>query len=93
MTWTERFAKDQCETDPNFKAVFEAENALMALIRARHSANLTQQNVADALHVSQSHIAQIEGGTRTPGYLLLFRYASVVGAHIEVRETEQRKTG
>lgn len=79
-----RFIEEQCAKDPEFKAAYEAESALFTLIRARQEANLSQQDVADKLNVSQPYIAQIEKGTRKPGYLLLFRYANAVGASIQV---------
>jgi len=74
----------ECERSPEFKAAYEAESALLALVRARQTANLTQKEVAETLHVSQPYIAQIENGTRKPGYMLLFRYANAVGATIHV---------
>lgn len=76
----------ECERSPEFKAAYEAESALLALVRARQEANLTQQDVADTLHVSQPYIAQIENGSRKPSYLLLFRYANAVGASIRVAQ-------
>ncbi len=79
-----QYIKDRSERDPEFKAEYEAESALLSLVRARELANLTQSDVAKALHVSQPYIAQIERGTRKPGYLLLFRYANAVGAEIHV---------
>ena len=79
----------RCAESPEFKAAYDAEAALLALVRARQTANLTQKDVADALEVSQPYIAQIENGSRKPGYLLLFRYANVVGATIQV-ETNAR---
>lgn len=78
----------ECEKSPEFKATYEAERALLELVRARQNANLTQQDVADTLHVSQPYIAQIENGTRKPGYLLLFRYANAVGATIQIAPKE-----
>jgi len=69
---------------PEFKAAYEAGSALLALVRSRQTANLTQKEVAETLHVSQPYIAQIENGTREPGYMLLFRYANAVGATIHV---------
>jgi transcriptional regulator with XRE-family HTH domain len=75
---------ERCAESSEFKAAYEAESALLALVRARQTANLTQKDVAEVLHVTQPYIAQIENGTRKPGYLLLFRYASAVGASIEV---------
>lgn len=80
----DRYVAERSERDPEFKAAYEAESALLALVRARQMANLTQKDVADALHVSQPYIAQIERGTRMPGYRLLFRYANAVGATIKV---------
>jgi DNA-binding XRE family transcriptional regulator len=77
----------ECEKSAEFKAAYEAEAALLALVRARQAANLTQKDVAEALHVSQPYIAQIESGSRKPGYLLLFRYAGVVGATIHIAPT------
>ncbi len=80
----DRYIEERCARDSEFKAAYEAESALLALVRARQEANLTQKEVAEALHVSQPYIAQIENGSRKPGYLLLFRYAGVVGARIQV---------
>ena len=79
-----KYVTERSARDSEFKAEYEAEAALLALVRARQNANMTQKDVADALHVTQPYIAQIEKGTRTPGYLFLFRYASVVGATIQI---------
>lgn len=81
----ERHIADECENSPEFRAAFEAEAAMLALVRARQNAKLTQRDVAEALHVSQPYIAQIENGSRKPSYMLLFRYANAVGAKIQVR--------
>jgi transcriptional regulator with XRE-family HTH domain len=80
----DKYVAERSERDPEFRAAYEAERAMLALVRARQTANLTQKDVAEALRVSQPYIAQIENGTRKPGYLLLFRYADVVGARIQV---------
>jgi DNA-binding XRE family transcriptional regulator len=74
----------ECENSTEFRAAFEAERAILALVRARQSANMTQKDLALALKVSQPYIAQIESGARKPGYLLLFRYADAVGATIQI---------
>jgi DNA-binding XRE family transcriptional regulator len=85
-----RYIADRSERDPEFKAEYEAEAAMLALVRARQAAQLTQQDVAEALHVSQPYIAQIERGTRTPGYLFLFKYAGVVGATIQIESASTK---
>ncbi|MBS1718124.1 MAG: helix-turn-helix transcriptional regulator [Armatimonadetes bacterium] len=84
MSDLQRHISLENEESPEFRAAFEAEQAMLALIRARQNAKLTQQDLATALHVSQPYIAQIENGTRKPGYMLLFRYANAVGAKIQV---------
>ena len=55
----ERHIAMECDRSPEFKAAYEAEAALLALVRARQTANLTQKDVAEALHVSQPYIAQL----------------------------------
>ena len=70
--------------DPEFKAEHEAETALLALIRARQEAKLTQEDVAKALHVSQPYIAQIGRGTRPANLMLMVRYAHAVRMRIEI---------
>ena len=84
MTWIDRFIEEQSAKDPEFKAEYEAEAALLALVRARQASNMTQEDVAKALHVSQPYIAQIERGTRPANLKLVVRYAQAVGAKIEV---------
>lgn len=79
-----RYIEKRSEGDPEFKAAYEAERALLELVRARQQANLTQKDIAEALDVSQPYIAQIESGSRKPGYVLLFRYAAAVGARIQI---------
>lgn len=85
----DRYVEERSERDPEFKAAYEAEAALVALVHARQTANLTQKEMAEALHVSQPTIGQIENGSRKPGYLLLFRYANAVGATIQVAQSNQ----
>lgn len=80
----DRHIAKRCAESAEFKAAYEAESALLALVRARQTANLSQKEVADALNVSQPYIAQIESGSRKPGYVMLFRYANAVGASIKV---------
>ena len=84
MSWAQRYVEKRSATDPEFKAEYEAEAALLALVRARQASKLTQEDVAKALHVSQPYIAQIERGTRPASLMLMVRYAHAVGARIEV---------
>ncbi|MEI7985293.1 MAG: helix-turn-helix transcriptional regulator [Armatimonadota bacterium] len=90
MDELQSYIDDRSMRDPEFKAEYEAEAAMLALVRARQEANMTQKDVADALQVSQPYIAQIERGSRTPGYLFLFKYASVVGASIHIESASDK---
>ena len=90
MTWIEKYAEERSMRDPEFKAAYEEERALLALVRARNAAALSQKDVADALSVSQPYIAAVERGTKPMSLSLMIRYANAVGASVEVR-CKQRK--
>lgn len=84
MSDLDNYIRERSAQDPEFKASYEAEAALLALVRARQDAKMSQGDVAKALNVSQPYIAQIERGTRPVSLLLMMRYANAVGAHIHV---------
>lgn len=90
MNWIEKYAEEQCAASPEYKAAYEEEAAILALVRARNAANMTQKEVADALHVSQPYIAMIERGSKPMSLSLMLRYANVVG--LAVRFTPQAQT-
>lgn len=72
--------------DPEFVKEYEAleeEFALAkALIAARSTANLTQEQVAERMHTSQSYIAKLEGGRINPTMKALKRYAEATGTKL-----------
>ena len=84
MTWIKQYAEKRSAKDPEFRAAHEEEEALLGLIRARQVANLTQQNVAETLHVSQPYIAQIERGSKPISLSFMVRYGNAVGATIQI---------
>lgn len=88
-TWIEKYAEERSSRDPEFKAGYEEECAVLALVRARNSSALTQQDVADALHVSQSYIARVERGSKPMSLSLMLRYANAVGASVEVKQPQR----
>lgn len=53
------------------------------LVQLRKDKGLSQQDVADAMGVTQSAVARIESGERDPRLSTLRRYAHAVGALIE----------
>ena len=89
FNWIEKYAEERSVRDPEFKAGYEEERAVLALIRARNAADLTQKDVAEALHVSQPYIAQVERGSRPMSMSMMFRYASVVGISMQFIPREQ----
>jgi DNA-binding XRE family transcriptional regulator len=91
MSDLEDYAREQCGASPEFKAAYEEESARLALVRARNAAALSQQDVAEALHVSQPYIAQVERGSRPMSLSLMVRYANVVGASIQVTQVDRAK--
>ena len=91
MSWIKKYAEERSARDPEFKVAYEEEMALLALIRARNAAELSQKDVADALHVSQPYIAQVERGSRPMSLSLMVRYANAVGASIEVKPPKRHR--
>jgi transcriptional regulator with XRE-family HTH domain len=84
MSWIRKYSEERSTRDQEFKAGYEEESAILALIRARNERGLSQQQLAEALGVSQPYIAQIERRTKPMSASLLFRYAQAVGAKIEI---------
>lgn len=54
------------------------------LIRARTLANLTQQELAERMHTSQSAVARLESGEGNPSMAMLKRYAEATGTHLKI---------
>lgn len=84
MSWIERYAEERATRDPEFKAALDEEMAVLALVRARNAASMTQQEVAAALNVTQPYIAQIERGTKPMSVSLMMRYAHAVGVTVKI---------
>lgn len=83
MTWIQKVIAEECEKSPEFKEAYEQESAILALVRARNAAELSQKDVAEALHVSQPYIAMIERGSKPMSMSLMLRYANVVGLTVQ----------
>ncbi len=86
---TLRDLKRELLSDPAIQAAYDsmAPEFEMAreLIAARSRAGLTQGDVALRMGTTQSVIARLEGGKRTPSLRTVQRYAEAVGAHAVVR--------
>jgi DNA-binding XRE family transcriptional regulator len=91
MTWINKYAERRAAKDAEFKAAYEEEQTLLGLVRARQRANLTQQNLADTLKVSQPYIAQIERGSKPISLSFMVRYANAVGASVQIASKAEAK--
>jgi len=83
VNWAEGYARHRSSRDAEFKASWEEETAILALVRARNDADLTQTQLADRLQVSQAYISQVELGTKPMSLSLMVRYAQAVGVTIQ----------
>ena len=90
MSWIEKYAEERSARDSDFKAIYEADSALLSLIRARNAAKLSQKDVAEALQVSQPYIAAVENGSKPMSLSLMVRYANAVGASIIIKQPSKR---
>jgi DNA-binding XRE family transcriptional regulator len=82
----ELFAK--WREDPAYEDAYEAledEFTLAAsMIAARARANLSQEDVAARMGISQQAVARLEGGRSNPSLATLRRYAAAVGAKLVI---------
>ena len=82
--------------DPEFRAEYDAlkeEFTLAeALIGARSSSNLTQEEVANRMETSRTAVIRLEGGTGNPSLKTLMRYAAATGTRLRI-SFEPEQTG
>lgn len=76
------------DKNPEFRAAYDAledEFALAsALIRARGEADMTQEDVAQAMGTTQAVIARLESGRTKPSTRTLERYAKATGTRLRI---------
>jgi ribosome-binding protein aMBF1 (putative translation factor) len=74
--------------DPKFKREYEKADAdyaiVEALIRARTTAKLSQNQIAKRIGTTQSAIARLEGGNVAPTISTLRRYAEATGTRLQI---------
>jgi ribosome-binding protein aMBF1 (putative translation factor) len=74
--------------NPDYKREYDAleeEFAMIqALIHARVSAGLTQEQLAERMETSQSAIARLESGRTMPSGRTLARYAKATGTTLKI---------
>lgn len=67
-----------------YEALAEEFSIAEALIRARSEADMTQNDVAQKMHTSQSYVAKMEGGQISPSIKALQRYAAATGSRLKI---------
>lgn len=81
--------KTRLLADPKIKAEYEAQAPEFAvareLIAARVRAGLTQKQMAERMHTTQSTIARMESGHSLPSLRTLSRYAEATGNRAVIR--------
>ena len=81
--------------DPEYQQAYnELESEFLiakALIQARTTANLTQEQVADRMGTTQSVVARMESGKPLPSLKSVARYAAAVNSRIELRLVQADK--
>lgn len=78
MKELEQYKKEQLK-DPEFARAYEEirpeMNMIKAIIEARISKNMTQEELSKKTGIAQSEISKLENGTRNPSIRLLQRLA------------------
>ncbi|NYT76116.1 helix-turn-helix transcriptional regulator [Alcaligenaceae bacterium] len=78
--------------DPDTRAEYQAQAPEFAiareLIAARARAGLTQGEIAERMHTTQSTIARLESGRTMPSMRTLSRYAEATGSRAVIKLEE-----
>lgn len=84
------------DKDPEFRVAYDAleEEFTLAstLIEARSKADMTQEQVAQAMGTTQGVIARLESGRTMPSTRTLQRYAKATGTRLRI-QLEPEKPG
>ena len=80
--------KDEQMKNPEFAKEYEALqpefDVMQAIINARISQNLTQEELAKRSGINQADISKLENGTRNPSVNLLKRLANSMGMTLKI---------
>jgi len=89
-------AFERWRKDPAFVAEYDALEEQFArasaFIGARAAANMTQEQVAQAMGTTQAVIARLEGGKTMPSTRTLARFAKATGTRLRIRFEPVRET-
>ena len=63
----------------------QSKQIIGELVEERHRQNMTQQEIADITGIRPSNLARFESGSRVPTLIVLQKYASALGKHVELK--------
>ena len=94
MKTFEEYKKQQMQ-DPEFVKEYEAiqpeMDVIRAIVNARTSQNLTQNELAKRTGIKQADISKLENGTRNPSINLLKRLAEGMGMSLKIEFVPKQK--
>lgn len=87
--------KQELMKNPEFVKEYESiqpeMDVIKAIIDARISQNLTQQQLAERTGINQADISKLENGTRNPSLNLLKRLADGMGMALKIEFIPKQK--
>ena len=94
MKTFEDYKKQQMQ-DPELVREYEAiqpeMDVIRAIVNARTSQNLTQNELAKRTGINQADISKLENGTRNPSVTLLKRLAEGMGMSLKIEFIPKQK--
>lgn len=94
MKTFEDYKKQQMQ-DPELVREYEAiqpeMDVIRAIVNARNSQNLTQNELAKRTGINQADISKLENGTRNPSVNLLKRLAEGMGMSLKIEFIPKQK--
>ena len=94
MKTFEEYKKQQMQ-DPEFvkesEAIQPEMDVIRAIVNARTSQNLTQNELAKRTGINQADISKLENGTRNPSINLLKRLAEGMGMSLKIEFVPKQK--
>lgn len=94
MKTFEDYKKQQMQ-DPElvreYKAIQPEMDVIRAIVNARTSQNLTQNELAKRTGINQADISKLENGTRNPSINLLKRLAEGMGMSLKIEFVPKQK--
>ena len=79
------------ELGREYEAIHPEMDVIRAIVNARTSQNLTQNELAKRTGINQADISKLENGTRNPSINLLKRLAEGMGMNLKIEFVPKQK--